>query len=490
MMSSEDNVQTFIERLDDLLQKYNDLLNMSFDRECLRSIKLQQMKYKEKISALEAKLRIAKMKLKFETDLRMKSEEEHEKIVETLKSKLAEKSRKKDIFSDCISDDDFFTATNSFIMAENDLNESNLLTSNFRKHRAHLQCSSSSGINSNVNSYGVFTMPSKSSYRTTTKIKSPDISYPGIEELKECEKSPEPCADEIFNSLSKITPVKYESEKFFKSRYETFAVSPTKNSSPSYFSPRKGSTPLSRKSPFLNASLDRTLYESDNERCISKLAPLIPPMIPMAVIHGIDEIEKRGLKEIGLYRMVGDEEDIMTLHEKFDNSETDIDLSDINVHSIATFLKSFFYNFPLIPKMFHETFAQIIVEKNKDDLYYAISELPQANRDTLAYLIIHLRRVSFSTSCKMSASKLSVVFGPIVFGLHIDDKENQLSDIPTSVIEELLKLPSSYWNSFIVDPTSSETPTKLRNSPTTEQIVRKKANKFFSTNVRKKKYFT
>lgn len=187
--------------------------------------------------------------------------------------------------------------------------------------------------------------------------------------------------------------------------------------------------------------------------------------------------------------MAGDEEDIMNLHEKFENFETNVNLSEINIHSIAAFLKSFLCNFPLIPKPFHDTYAQIIIENDRDDLYYAISDLPQANRDTLAYLIIHLRRVSFSVACKMPASRLSAVFGPIVFGMHICDKENQYSDIPICVMEELLKLPSSYWNSFIVDPTSSETPTKLRNSPTTELIVHKKANKYFSTNVSKKKFF-
>jgi len=49
-------------------------------------------------------------------------------------------------------------------------------------------------------------------------------------------------------------------------------------------------------------------------------------------------------------------------------------------------------------------------------LYQAISELPQPNRDTLAFLMLHLQRVSSSAECKMPISNLAKVFGPTLVG--------------------------------------------------------------------------
>ena len=47
-------------------------------------------------------------------------------------------------------------------------------------------------------------------------------------------------------------------------------------------------------------------------------------------------------------------------------------------------------------------------------MYQAVSELPQANRDTLAFLMIHLQRVSQSPDTKMDIANLAKVFGPTI----------------------------------------------------------------------------
>ena len=48
--------------------------------------------------------------------------------------------------------------------------------------------------------------------------------------------------------------------------------------------------------------------------------------------------------------------------------------------------------------------------------FQAVSELPRPNRDSLAYLILHLQRVADSGECKMSAENLSTVMGPTIVG--------------------------------------------------------------------------
>lgn len=62
--------------------------------------------------------------------------------------------------------------------------------------------------------------------------------------------------------------------------------------------------------------------------------------------------------------------------------------------------------------------ATTMTDKQDADaaLYQAISELPQPNRDTLAFLILHLQRVSSSPECKMPISNLAKVFGPTLVG--------------------------------------------------------------------------
>ena len=45
-----------------------------------------------------------------------------------------------------------------------------------------------------------------------------------------------------------------------------------------------------------------------------------------------------------------------------------------------------------------------------------MSELPRPNRDTLAFLILHLQKVADSGACQMPANNLAVVMGPTIVG--------------------------------------------------------------------------
>ena len=75
---------------------------------------------------------------------------------------------------------------------------------------------------------------------------------------------------------------------------------------------------------------------------------------------------------------------------------------------------------PIITVGLWADFVRAVALPDKEDadaaLYQAISELPQPNRDTLAFLILHLQRVSSSPDCKMPISNLAKVFGPTLVG--------------------------------------------------------------------------
>jgi Rac GTPase-activating protein 1 len=58
-------------------------------------------------------------------------------------------------------------------------------------------------------------------------------------------------------------------------------------------------------------------------------------------------------------------------------------------------------------------------------LMQAIADLPQPNRDTLAYLVLHLKRVAECRDNKMSISNLAKILGPTVVGYSTADPSNE-----------------------------------------------------------------
>ncbi|XP_056130838.1 rac GTPase-activating protein 1-like [Lampris incognitus] len=195
------------------------------------------------------------------------------------------------------------------------------------------------------------------------------------------------------------------------------------------------------------------------ETTLADFAPTTSPMIPALVIACIKEIEHRGLHEVGLYRVSGTERMVKELKEKLLRGKTLPQLSkveDINV--ITGVLKDFLRNLPEPLLTFHLNKAFMAAAEIPDEdnslamLYQTISELPSPNRDTLACLMIHLKKVSQSVDTKMDVNNLARVFGPTLVGHAIPDPDpmtilNDTSRQPR-VIERLLSIPQSYWSQY------------------------------------------
>ena len=64
-------------------------------------------------------------------------------------------------------------------------------------------------------------------------------------------------------------------------------------------------------------------------------------------------------------------------------------------------------------------------------LLQAVADLPQPNRDTLAYLVLHLRRVAECRENKMSISNLAKILGPTVVGYSTADPttDNMVAEV-------------------------------------------------------------
>ncbi|KAJ8258201.1 hypothetical protein GJAV_G00194300 [Gymnothorax javanicus] len=200
------------------------------------------------------------------------------------------------------------------------------------------------------------------------------------------------------------------------------------------------------------------------EGTLADYVPATSPMIPSLVVHCVNEIEHRGLREAGLYRVSGMDRTVKELKEKFLRGKTVPLLSKVeDIHAICGLLKDFLRNLkePLLTFRLNRNFMEAAEIQDDDNsiamMYQTISDLPQANRDTLAFLIIHLRRVSQSPDTKMDVGNLARVFGPTLVGHAVPDPDPRtiLQDTrrQPKVIERLLSLSAEYWSQFVkVDP--------------------------------------
>ncbi|XP_069588871.1 rac GTPase-activating protein 1-like [Ranitomeya imitator] len=193
---------------------------------------------------------------------------------------------------------------------------------------------------------------------------------------------------------------------------------------------------------------------------LSDFAPAAPPMVPSLVIQCVNEIEKRGLSERGLYRISGGDRQVKELKHKLLYGKVKSHLlAKEDIHAVCGVLKDFLRNLsePLLTFSLHSQFldtADIINENDsKCEMCVTVQELPPANRDTLAFLILHLYRVMRSPECQMDKMNLSRVFGPTIVGHSVPDPSPLviMQDTPrqAKVMSLLLSLPSGFWNQFL-----------------------------------------
>ncbi|XP_022063052.1 rac GTPase-activating protein 1 [Acanthochromis polyacanthus] len=197
------------------------------------------------------------------------------------------------------------------------------------------------------------------------------------------------------------------------------------------------------------------------EGVLADYVPDTSPMIPPLVVHCVNEIEQRGLHEAGLYRLSGADRTVKELKEKFLRSKTVPVLSKVDdIHAITGLLKDFLRNLkePLLTFRLNHPFMEAAEVSDDDNsialMYQTIGDLPQPNRDTLAFLVLHLQRVADSLDTKMDIHNLARVFGPTIVGHAVPNPEPMtiLQDTKRQpkVVERLLALPVDYWGQFVM----------------------------------------
>lgn len=149
--------------------------------------------------------------------------------------------------------------------------------------------------------------------------------------------------------------------------------------------------------------------------------------VPKVVQKCAEAIEAYGLESMGIYRLSGTTSKVQALKNVLDRDMDSVDVmdeqwtSDINVVSGA--LKLWFRELPE-PLLTYGLYHGFIEAARYDNdrlrhirLHEQVNELPDPNYATLKYFMGHLDRIRRKEGVnQMSASNLSIVFGPTLLG--------------------------------------------------------------------------
>lgn len=192
---------------------------------------------------------------------------------------------------------------------------------------------------------------------------------------------------------------------------------------------------------------------------ISDYAPSVAPFIPALIVHCVNEIESRGLNEVGIYRVSGSEREVKALKDRFLRGKSPPHLGNIDIHVLCGCIKDFLRSLiePLIPTNLWKDFCNAVQNPSeadiKKDLFKAIEAMPKANRDTLAFLILHFQRVADSREVLMPLDNIARVFGPTIVGYSSPDPDQHaiFTEVFTqyTVMLNLLKIQFEYWSQFV-----------------------------------------
>ncbi|XP_055678741.1 rho GTPase-activating protein 100F isoform X8 [Lutzomyia longipalpis] len=198
------------------------------------------------------------------------------------------------------------------------------------------------------------------------------------------------------------------------------------------------------------------LFGADLETVVTREAKGAPGSAPVPIVlrRCVEEVERRGLDIIGLYRLCGSATKKRLLREAFERNSRAVELSpdhvpDINV--ITGVLKDYLRELPepLFTRcLFQMTLDALAVclpddpEGNAKLMLSILDCLPRANRATLVFLLDHLSLVvSASDRNKMSAQALATVMGPPLM-LHSTGNAGENVDHaqPIAVLKYLLQI--------------------------------------------------
>ncbi|XP_071790000.1 active breakpoint cluster region-related protein-like isoform X2 [Asterias amurensis] len=158
---------------------------------------------------------------------------------------------------------------------------------------------------------------------------------------------------------------------------------------------------------------------------ISHLCQREGTKIPNIVINCVEEIDRRGISEMGIYRISGSSADILGLRKLFEMNSKHIltKLKQAEIHAVAGLIKRYFRDLPepiftqnLYCKI-KDGFALKDPDAKRECMISIMKTVPEPNKTIIEYLFRHLKRVAENESVnKMHLHNLATVFGPTLLG--------------------------------------------------------------------------
>ena len=153
--------------------------------------------------------------------------------------------------------------------------------------------------------------------------------------------------------------------------------------------------------------------------------------VPFIITSCVREVERRGITEIGIYRVSGSTPDVQKLKKAYENNPYEAEqlLKECDIHSVAGTLKLYLRDLPeslFTSQIYQHLFEAYssgggnsgdpneAAESRKHAYLNRFSQIPQnPNQACIVFLIEHMVRVSqFEQTNKMSLHNLATVFGP------------------------------------------------------------------------------
>lgn len=161
--------------------------------------------------------------------------------------------------------------------------------------------------------------------------------------------------------------------------------------------------------------------------------------IPFIVKKCVEEVERHGMFQEGIYRISGFADEIDALKMALDKDGEKADMSNLaysNINVISGVLKLYLRLLPVPLITFHSypTFMQSMASKSLGEqvrlLREAIKLLPLAHFNCLKYILEHLNRIaSHHAMNKMNESNLATVFAPTLIATpqHLTDLSQEIN---------------------------------------------------------------
>ncbi|XP_072290459.1 rho GTPase-activating protein SYDE1-like [Eucyclogobius newberryi] len=143
--------------------------------------------------------------------------------------------------------------------------------------------------------------------------------------------------------------------------------------------------------------------------------------VPLIIQNTVSEINRRGLKVQGVYRLCGSSSLKKQLRDNFESNSSSVKLRECSdLHAITGVLKDYLRELPspLITPSLYEAVKEVMTSDPcvTPKPVQLLQCLPPVHRATLSFLMDHLALVSsLSLFNKMTAQNLAVCFGPVLF---------------------------------------------------------------------------